>query len=95
MPWITPLSALISGSTTIATPIGSCSARVAGRSAAATESCGAFDHDCRDWHRCALLLRLPLDFDDCGLDRDQQYGRGSAIDRERTIAQRCDLDCSA
>jgi hypothetical protein len=40
MPWLTPLSAPISGSTTVARPIGSCSTGVAVRPVPATESCG-------------------------------------------------------
>jgi hypothetical protein len=55
------------------------------------------DHNHRDWRRYALLLhdRLPLDFRDRNFDRDQEDDAVGAIDRERTTAERCDLDCLA
>jgi hypothetical protein len=55
------------------------------------------DHNRRDWRRYALLLhnRLPLDFRDRNFDRDQEDDSVRAVDRERTTAERCDLDCLA
>jgi hypothetical protein len=92
MPWMTPLSASISGSTTIATAVSSCSAGTVEGSAAATAILRRLDHDCGYRNRFALRLRSPVNFRDGGLEREHQDDPGGATDREHSTTKRFNLD---
>ena len=97
MPWITPLSAPRSGSTTVATPIGSCSTGVAVGPVLATEFCGdsttIAEIGVATLFWCTTVCpSTSVTETSIGTKKDNSVG---AIDRERTTAERCDLDCLA
>ena len=92
MPWMTPLSASISGSTTIATPVSSCSTGIVEGSAPATASCGAWTTIADAGIASLFGSACAFDFRDGGLEWDHQDDPGGATDPERPAAKRFNLD---
>ena len=92
MPWMTPLSASISGSTTIATAVELLLGRHRAGFRIGDGILRRLDHDCRCRNRFALRLRSPFNFRDGGLQRDHQDDPGGATDPERHAAKRFNLD---
>ena len=89
---MTPLSASILGSTTVATPINSCSAWAGAAICSGDGILRRLDYDRRCRICFALRLRLPVNFHDGGLERDHHDHPGRAADREHSTAQRFNLD---